>query len=181
VITLDLEQKQTIGPAKLGNMIKLKDLLSECWECERDKQGKDFTHGEDGNAPMADGELRSIASNASKLISMVHPEDQLPAWALAKITVASENLASVARYISEMEAEMGGEEEPTPGYEVNPAMFEDKNWIQKAVNPKHKGALHKALHVGKEKDIPQAKLNKATHSKNAHLRHMAQFAKNVQK
>ena len=159
-------------------MIKLKNLLNECWECERD--GKDFTHGEDGNAPMADGELRSIASNASRLINMVHPEDKLPAWALAKITIASENLASVARYIGEEEAEMGGEEEPTPGYEVYEE-DEKGHWIQKAVNPKHKGALHKALHVGKGKDIPQAKLNKATHSKNAHLRHMAQFAKNVQK
>ena len=89
--------------------------MNECWECERDQQGRDFTQGEDGNAPMADGELRSIASNASKLINMVHPEDQLPAWALAKITIASENLASVARYISEMEAEM---QEPGPGYSI---------------------------------------------------------------
>ena len=96
-------------------MIKLKDLISECWECERDREGRDFTHGEDGNAPMADGELRSIASNASKLINMVHPEDQLPAWALAKITIASDNLASVARYIGEEEAEM---QEPGPGYSM---------------------------------------------------------------
>ena len=161
-------------------MIKLKDLISECWECERGKEGQDFTHGEDGNAPMADGELRSIASNASKLINMIHPQDELPAWALAKITIASENLASVARYISEEEAEMGAEQEPTPGYEVYEEN-EKGHWIQKAVNPKHKGALHKALHVAKDKDSPAAKLNKATHSKDAHLRHMAQFAKNVQK
>jgi len=78
------------------------------------------------------------------------------------------------------EAEMGAQQEPTPGYEVYEEN-EKGHWIQKAVDPKHKGALHKALHVAKDKDIPASKLNKATHSKDAHLRHMAQFAKNVQK
>lgn len=93
-------------------MLKLKDLLSECWDCER-QQGQDFAHGEDGNAQMADGQLRSIVSDASKLINSVHPEDKLPAWAAAKITIAAENLAAVARYIAEEEAEMN---EPGPGY-----------------------------------------------------------------
>jgi len=56
---------------------------------------------------------------------------------------------------------------------------ESEKWIQKAVNPKHKGDLHKALHVAQDKKIPKAKIEKATHSKNPKLRHMAQFAKNV--
>jgi len=56
-----------------------------------------------------------------------------------------------------------------------------EKWIQKAVDPSHKGDLHKALHVPQGEKIPKAKINKATHSKDAHLRHMAQFAKNVAK
>ena len=56
---------------------------------------------------------------------------------------------------------------------------ESEKWIQKAVNPEHKGDLHKALHVAQDKKIPKAKIEKATHSKNPKLRHMAQFAKNV--
>lgn len=56
---------------------------------------------------------------------------------------------------------------------------ESEKWIQKAVNPEHKGDLHKALHVAQGKKIPKAKIEKATHSKNPKLRHMAQFAKNV--
>jgi len=56
---------------------------------------------------------------------------------------------------------------------------ESEKWIQKAVNPAHKGGLHKALHVAQGEKIPKAKINKATHSKNPKLRHMAQFAKNV--
>ena len=56
---------------------------------------------------------------------------------------------------------------------------ESEKWIQKAVNPANKGGLHKALHVAQGEKIPKAKIAKATHSKNPHLRHMAQFAKNV--
>jgi hypothetical protein len=56
---------------------------------------------------------------------------------------------------------------------------ESEKWIQKAVNPEHKGDLHKALHVAQGEKIPKAKIEKATHSKNPKLRHMAQFAKNV--
>jgi hypothetical protein len=56
---------------------------------------------------------------------------------------------------------------------------ESEKWIQKAVNPANKGNLHKALHVAQGEKIPAGKLEKATHSKNSKLRHMAQFAKNV--
>jgi hypothetical protein len=58
---------------------------------------------------------------------------------------------------------------------------ESEKWIQKAVDPAHKGNLHKALHVAQGEKIPKAKIEKATHSKNPKLRHMAQFAKNVAK
>ena len=56
---------------------------------------------------------------------------------------------------------------------------ESEKWIQKAVNPANKGNLHKALHVAQGEKIPKAKIEKASHSKNPKLRHMAQFAKNV--
>ena len=54
-------------------------------------------------------------------------------------------------------------------------------WIQKAVPQSHKGRLHKALGVAAGKKIPAKKLSKALHSDNPHMRHMAQFAKNVKK
>lgn len=57
----------------------------------------------------------------------------------------------------------------------------EKKWIQKAGvdKPGHKGQLHRSLGVPQEKGIPAKKLAKALHSKNPHIRHMAQFAKNV--
>ena len=66
-----------------------------------------------------------------------------------------------------------------PKSKLGQALTESEKWIQKAVNPKTKGNLHKALHVAQGETIPKAKIAKATHSKNPKLRHMAQFAKNV--
>jgi hypothetical protein len=47
------------------------------------------------------------------------------------------------------------------------------NWIAGAINPAHKGLLHRELGVEQGDKIPQAKLEKATHSKNPKLRKRA--------
>ncbi len=44
-----------------------------------------------------------------------------------------------------------------------------------------KGGLHKATHTPEDKPIPGYKLAEALRSKNAHMRKMAQFAKNAKK
>lgn len=54
-----------------------------------------------------------------------------------------------------------------------------KMFMQEAV--KHKGGLHKALHVKQGKKIPEAKLEKAEHSNNPHLRKMAVLAETFKK
>ena len=54
-----------------------------------------------------------------------------------------------------------------------------KFWIQGAI--RHKGALHKALHVAKGKKIPEAKLEAAEHSKNPLTRKRANLAKTLSK
>jgi hypothetical protein len=56
---------------------------------------------------------------------------------------------------------------------------ESDKWIQGAHVDQNKGGLHKALHVPQGEKIPKAKVAAATHSDNPHVRHMAQFAKNV--
>jgi len=47
------------------------------------------------------------------------------------------------------------------------------------LNPAHKGDLHKALGIPQDKPIPEAKLDAAKSSSNAHVREMATFAKNA--
>lgn len=54
-----------------------------------------------------------------------------------------------------------------------------EKWIQKAI--KHKGALHKALHVKAGMKIPAGKLTKAAHSKNPTLRKRATLAETLKK
>jgi hypothetical protein len=57
-----------------------------------------------------------------------------------------------------------------------------KHWIQKSgINkPGHKGRLHRALGVPAGKKIPEKKKRAAAHSKDSHIRHMAQQAINME-
>ena len=50
-------------------------------------------------------------------------------------------------------------------------------WIQGAI--KHKGALHRELHVPKGQKIPLSKIHKAEHSKSPTLRKRAQLAETL--
>jgi hypothetical protein len=58
---------------------------------------------------------------------------------------------------------------------------QDKKFIQKAINPEHKGALRKKLGAKKGKPIPMEKLEKATHSKNPTTRKQAILAETLKK
>ena len=98
-------------------MIKLVNLLKECSDCERD--GVDYAHGHDHEASMADGELRDLISNASKLQNLIQPGDELPGWVSAYITLASDYMHSVAEYMTEQGVEMQQQpQQTTPGYAV---------------------------------------------------------------
>lgn len=56
-----------------------------------------------------------------------------------------------------------------------------QKWIQKALKKSTKGALRKKLGVKKGMDIPEAKLEKAAHSKNPKTRKQANLAMTLKK
>jgi hypothetical protein len=60
-------------------------------------------------------------------------------------------------------------------------MGKDNRWIQNAINPATKGALHNALHVAQGAKIPMSKLKKAEHSNNKLLAQRARFAATLRK
>lgn len=60
-------------------------------------------------------------------------------------------------------------------------MKEDKKFIQKAINPEHKGALRRKLGVKEGQNIPTAKLKKAENSKNPTTRKQATLAMTLKK
>jgi hypothetical protein len=64
-----------------------------------------------------------------------------------------------------------------------PGRKDGGKWIQASGvdRPGHKGALHRALGVPEGEPIPAKKLGHALASDNPHMRHMAQFAKNVKR
>ena len=43
----------------------------------------------------------------------------------------------------------------------------------------HKGGLHRALGIDQDKEIPEDRLEAATHSSNEHVKRMAVLAKNM--
>jgi hypothetical protein len=94
-------------------MIKLKNLLKECGDCQRDWNG-----GHDHEASMAKNELRDLVSNASKVDNLVQDQDNLPGWVSAYITLAADYMHSVAEYLGGEAAQMGANQEPTPGYAI---------------------------------------------------------------
>jgi hypothetical protein len=58
-------------------------------------------------------------------------------------------------------------------------MKSDKKWIQGAIKPENKGALHRSLGVPEGKKIPEKKLEKAQHSKDSTLRKEAVLAETL--
>jgi hypothetical protein len=53
---------------------------------------------------------------------------------------------------------------------------EDNRWIQSAINPSNKGALHRELKVPMGEKIPEKKLAKAEHSRDPSIRRRAVLA-----
>jgi hypothetical protein len=56
-----------------------------------------------------------------------------------------------------------------------------KNWIAGAINPAHKGALHRELGVKQGEKIPEKRLVKASHSENPTLAKRANLALTLSK
>ena len=51
--------------------------------------------------------------------------------------------------------------------------------LYRALHGLRKGGLHKALGVPENESIPKSKVEAATHSSNAHVAHMANFAQTM--
>jgi hypothetical protein len=53
--------------------------------------------------------------------------------------------------------------------------------LYRAMHHLRKGGLHKALGIPQDEKIPASKVEAATHSKNSHVAHMANFAQTMGK
>jgi hypothetical protein len=57
----------------------------------------------DHEATMAKSELRDMVNNAAKIYQIIQPNQQLPGWVSAYITLASDYMHSIAEYLTEEE------------------------------------------------------------------------------
>ena len=64
---------------------------------------------QDHEATMAKGELRDMIENAITIYKLIEPNQQIPGWVSAYITLASDYIDSVAGYLVEEEATIGQE------------------------------------------------------------------------
>jgi hypothetical protein len=97
----------------------------------------------DDESDMAKSQLKSIQSNASKLMSMIDNNEQLDAWVQAKITKAEDYLNSVEGYLKGEETEQYGLYE-----NVNESLAKKVEEIIKAITILHNNTL-------KNQNIPE--------------------------
>jgi hypothetical protein len=67
----------------------------------------------DHEATMAKSELRDMVNNAAKIYQLIEPNQQLPGWVSAYITLASDYMHSIAEYLTEEEIQYNQNETKT--------------------------------------------------------------------
>jgi hypothetical protein len=73
---------------------------------EKESLNEDDWKQSDDESDMADSQLKSIQSNASKLMNMIDNNEQLDAWVQSKLTKAQDYLQSVSDYLTGEEGEV---------------------------------------------------------------------------
>jgi hypothetical protein len=106
-----LDEKATFT-SKYDDSPKLKGKQTKLPDEVQAKIVVDETHlnwppTQDHEATMAKGELRDMIENAITIYKLIEPNQQIPGWVSAYITLASDYMDSVAGYLVEEEATIG--------------------------------------------------------------------------
>jgi hypothetical protein len=113
------------------------------------------------------------------------PSGRMSVYEIERIAKSKPNLegTKIKRMKPPAENESGrmAEREQTKIMKEKPKMAKGGGWMQETKNPETKGALRKSLHVKKGHNIPEAKLQKAEHSKNPLTKKRAVLAETYKK
>jgi hypothetical protein len=91
---------------KLDSLLEKTEVInSKKYISERDINEDDWKQSDD-ESDMAHSQLKSIQSNASKLMNMIDNNEQLDAWVQSKLTKAQDYLQSVSDYLTGEESEI---------------------------------------------------------------------------
>jgi hypothetical protein len=140
------EDKFTMGMAEwiwdFFNNASFEKPVNEITKGKKALKEDDWMQADD-ESDMAKSQLKSIQSNASKLMSMIDNNEQLDAWVQAKITKAEDYLNSVEGYLKGEETEQYGLYE-----NVNESLAKKVEEIIKAITILHNNTL-------KNQNIPE--------------------------
>jgi len=85
-------------------MKNLRDYISVIELAESEVPNQD--RGEyDDESGMLTGNLKNIMSACEELLRTIHENENLPEWVQAKVTMAKQNISSVAEYMSGQHAQ----------------------------------------------------------------------------
>ena len=141
--------KKAIGLSSEGNVLTMDDYDTIVGEMESLNED-DWKQGDD-ESDMAGSQLKSIQSNASKLMNMIDNNEQLDAWVQSKLTKAQDYLQSVNDYLT------GEEGEEVYEKKLTPAEKNKKEEIVKSMKKDFKGskpAMY-AIATDKAKDLAE--------------------------
>lgn len=99
---------------RLQTLAGLNPINEECDDSQRSGYGgqpetRDFTGGHDHEGSMAVSELKSLQSNASKLINIIGDNAELPGWVSSYISLAADYMNSVSDYLANEADQMNNE------------------------------------------------------------------------
>jgi hypothetical protein len=117
---------------------------------EKESLNEDDWKQSDDESDMANSQLKSIQSNASKLMNMIDNNEQLDAWVQSKLTKAQDYLQSVSDYLT-------GEEDEVYEKKLTSAEKNKEEEIVKAMKKDFKGpkpAMY-AIATNKAKDLAE--------------------------
>ena len=96
--------KKAIGLSSEDKVLTMDDYETIVGEME--SLNEDDWKQADDESDMANSQLKSIQSNASKLMNMIDNNEQLDAWVQSKLTKAQDYLQSVSDYLTGEEGEV---------------------------------------------------------------------------
>ena len=138
---------------KLDSLLEKTEVInSKKYISERDINEDDWKQSDD-ESDMAHSQLKSIQSNASKLMNMIDNNEQLDAWVQSKLTKAQDYLQSISDYLTGEE----GDESEVYEKKLTSAEKKKKEEIVKSMKKDFKGpkpAMY-AIATDKAKDLAE--------------------------
>lgn len=159
--TNDIKFKHLVSLMDRANAYYLQSMANQDrFDADREGMNEDDHLQPDDETSMAKAQLKSIQSNASKMMDLLGDDDQLDAWVQAKLTKAEDYLDAVAGYT---ESEKHEEDEEQQSNVIAVALQEKKGTCCHKCGHVHvKGTSHPTPYLTGKKSCEFRKVDEVT-------------------